>query len=298
MDEEERVSRIRISQGCMAGLLVTALLVVSNPPARAQDVPWGKLPNIEADKLTADVKNRSTRVMREENCYWECSSTIFQCVTAGIPSKTSLRLAGFIVREVIRGKPDKEIKQDLVDRAKSVHPFATATINTENASCLGPADAAVTVAAFSDFECPFCRLVSPILRNLASKLPKVRYCFKVFPVKGHGSQAVETSKMAVAADALGKFWEFHDVMYKNFENHSDSDIQGYVTGLGLEWDKFRKKTQDEHTTKVVSASKKEGLKLGVKATPTLYVNGKEYFGEKSEVEILDRLEEELDLLVH
>jgi len=235
--------------------------------------------------------------MKTENCYFECSSTVYQCVTAGVPARTALRIAGFITRLAIRGKPAKEIKQDLTDRARSVHPFKKVEINLGNAFCTGPTDAPVVVVTYADFDCPFCRVVSPILKKLVPSYDgKVTYCFKLFPVKGHGKLAVETSKAGVAADGQGKFWEFHDIMYKNYDKHSDSEIKGYVESLGMDWDKFVETRDEGRTRKLVGASKREGLKLGVKSTPTVFVNGKRYHGEKSNIELKDRIEEELDLV--
>ena len=278
-------------------IATVALLAAIGSDANAQEVKWDKLPNVELSKVDQDVKDRAVRLMKKESCYYECSDSVYDCVTASPPSKTSLRIAGFIVRQVVRGKPDKDISKDLMERARSVHPFKTAKISLDNAACLGDPKAAVKVVAFTDFECPFCRIVSPILRNLVPNYGgKVVYCFKFFPVKGHGPMAIETSKMGLAADKLGKFWEFHDVMYQNFEDHSDSDVEGYVRKIGLDWKAFMDIADAKETRKAVGASKREGLKLGVKSTPSVYINGKRYHAEKSEVEIKDRIEEELELV--
>ena len=263
--------------------------------AQIDSVPWSKLPNVEASQLDANAKERAVRVMKAENCYFECSSTVYQCVTAGAPVKTALRMAGLITRQAARGKPEKEIKQAVMNRAKSVHPFKTAQVNLDNAFCTGPKDAPVVVVAFADFDCPFCRIVSPILKKLALKDDGLTYCLKLFPVKGHGKLAIETSKAGVAADEQGKFWAFHDIMYENFESHSESDIKGYIGKLGMDYDRYVEKRDEARTKKLVVASKREGLQLGVKSTPSVYINGKRYHGEKSEIEFKDRIEEEQDL---
>jgi len=234
--------------------------------------------------------------MRTEQCYHGCEGTIFECIARAQPDRTALFAAGFIARQVARGKPDKEVSKALLDRARSVHPFKAAKLDFTTAVCLGDSSAPVVVAAFTDFECPFCRMVSPVLSKLATERKgKVTYCFKFFPVKGHGPLAVKTSKLGVAADVLGKFWLFHDVMYRNFEKHSDSDMAGYAKSLGLDWARMKEIAGAKETKKRVAKSKREGLKLGVKSTPTLYVNGKLYHGEKTEVELVDRIEEELML---
>jgi len=273
------------------------MLVFGASSALAQSVPWSKLPNVELGKVRDTDKARAKELMKSEKCYFECAGSVFECVTAAKPSATALRIAGFITRQVTRGKPDKDISKMLADRARSAHPFKTAKVTSSGAFCLGDPKAPVVVAAFTDFECPFCRIVSPILRKLADSLgDKVTYCYKPFPVKGHGALAVSTSKAAVAAFELGKFWEFHDVMYEEFEDHSDGDLKGYAARLGMDWGKFKEIRASKDTKSKVVASKREGLKLGVKSTPTIYINGKRYHGEKSEIELKDRIEEELELV--
>lgn len=269
---------------------------VLSGPVRAQEIPWSRLPNVDSSTVDEAVRQRAAAVMEKERCYFECPGTVLSCVKTASPAATSLRIAAFVVRQVVRGKSDKDIHNDVMDRARSVHPFKPAALDLKDTPCLGSVDAPVVIAAFADFDCPFCREVSPILRKIAEKYPgKVTYCLKLFPVKGHGAVAVETSKAGIAAFRLGKFWEFHDVMYRNFEKHADADILGYARELGLDVAKFSALRAEKATQDAVVASKKEGLMLGVKSTPSIYVNGKLYAGEKSAVELLDRIEEELDL---
>lgn len=284
----ERVRRL-----FLLSLLLCSLSLAG--AAIAQEVPWAKLHNVSGD-LSADVMARAVDLMKSEMCYHGCEGTIFDCVARDDPHPTALFAAGFVARQVARGKPNKEVSKDLLDRARSVHPFKRVELDMSTAVCLGDRKAPVVVAAFTDFECPFCRMVSPVLRRLAAERQgEVTYCYKFFPVKGHGPLAVKTSKLGVAADVLGKFWGFHDVMYGQFEKHSASDIAGYAKSLGLDWARMQEIAGTRETKARVTTAKREGLKLGVKSTPTIYVNGKLYHGEKSEVELVDRVEEELML---
>ncbi len=278
--------------------LFAALLALTVAlPVLAAEVPWTSLPNVEVSKLDDDIKARAISLMKEEACYHECEDTVFNCVTQSKPSDTALRAAGFITRQVIKGKPNTQIHSELMDRARSVHPFKTATFKGLRKSLMmGEAKAPVRIVVFADFDCPFCRVVSPMLRQMLPDFDgKVAYFFFFFPVKGHGPLAVETSRAGIAAADQKKFWEFHDIMYSNFEAHSESEIEGYAQKLGLDLERFKKVWHHDKTLEVVSASKKEGLRLGVKSTPTIYINGKRYFGEKTEVELRDRIEEEIAL---
>ena len=312
----KEMNQIRILCGLaeravLAALLCMGVVVTANPAkstaaepvfgrtaalAAEDSVPWAKLPNVDSAKLTDSVKTRAVKVMQAENCYFECSESIYACVVKAKPSATAIRAAGFVVRQVIRGKPDAQIHTELLERAKSVHPFKANTLAVDAAMCLGPDSAKVRVVAFADFDCPFCRILSPYIRSLAPQYgSKVQYCFKPFPVKGHGEVAVETSKAGLAAAHLGKFWEFHDALYKNFEKHSQAQVESYAQAAGLALAAFREARDGAAVLEAVGRHKRDGLKLGVKATPAIYVNGKLYSGEKTEVELKDRIEEELDI---
>jgi len=204
-------------------------------------------------------------------------------------------MAGFVVRQAMRGKSDEDVIKAFGQRAVSARPFKPASIDTVDAPCTGRSDAKVRIVAFADFECPYCRLISPILKKLAGRYgDRVSYCFKVFPVKGHGEAAVRTSKAAVAAHALGRFWELHDLMYSNFEAHSDAEVAGYAKSAGMDAAKFSEVRDAASTKDLVAGSKRDGLKLGVKSTPAIYFNGKLYQGDKTEAELQDRIEEELE----
>ena len=79
---------------------------------------------------------------------------------------------------------------------------------------------------------------------------------------------------ALAAGQQGKFWEFHDELYKNYNHLDDQKVNEIATQLGLDQTKF-----SEHRKSPVEAARirqdyEEGIRLGVRGTPTLYINGR------------------------
>ncbi len=275
-------------------LIVASLLTAA--PALA-DVPWGSLPGVDAAKVDAEVRDQAVALMRVENCYHECPDTVYACVTKAAPAKTALRMAGIIVRLLVDGKTGDEVSAELKNRAKSAHPFKKATLVLEGMPRLGPVDAKVTVVVFADFDCPYCRVVSPRLKEIRAALgDDVSVVFKLFPVKAHGSLAVETSKAGWAAQIGGCFWSLHDEMYANFDDHDDGDISRMGAKAGCDGAAFDAARKAKSTKDAVRKLKREGVKLGVKSTPTIYVNDKRYHGLKTAAELRDRLEEELDLV--
>ena len=114
----------------------------------------------------------------------------------------------------------------------------------------------------------------PQLEQLLDKYPNdVRLVFKNFPIRSH-KFAIQAAMAALAAGRQNKFWEFHDELFKNYNRLNDQKVQEIVTQLALDQKMF-----DEHRKSPVEAARirqdyEEGLKLGVRGTPTLFINGR------------------------
>jgi protein-disulfide isomerase len=114
----------------------------------------------------------------------------------------------------------------------------------------------------------------PQLEQLLEKYPAdVRVVFKNFPIRSH-KFAIKAAMAALAAGRQEKFWEFHDKLFENYNRLNDSKIQEISTELGLDQTKF-----NEHQKSPVEAARirkdyEEGIRLGVRGTPTVFINGK------------------------
>jgi protein-disulfide isomerase len=147
-------------------------------------------------------------------------------------------------------------------------------VDLANAPVRGDADAAVTIVAFSDFQCPFCNRVNPTLAKLLETYPgKVNVAFKHMPLRIH-PDAPAAHAAAVAAGNQGKFWEMHDKIFANQRDLKPETFQRYATELGLDRTKFDKDVADPATKERVDADMKEAEKLGVGGTPAFFINGK------------------------
>ena len=138
----------------------------------------------------------------------------------------------------------------------------------------GSSKAQVTIVAFSDFQCPFCSRVLPTLDKLIKDYPdKVRVFFKHNPLPFH-ADAPLASQAAVAAEAQGKFWQMHDILFKNQQNIKRPDLEKYAAEIGLDVAKFKKDIDAPATKKRVDDDLELGKKLGVQGTPNFFVNGR------------------------
>ena len=141
----------------------------------------------------------------------------------------------------------------------------------------GKADAAVTIEEFGDFQCPPCAMMSTELHKLEEEYgSRLRVIFHQFPLAMH-EHAREAALASEAAHEQGKFWEMHDVLYKEQTLWSKAPdvpalFAGYAKSLGLDVERFKKDLSEREVAERVEKDQKLGASRGVTSTPTLFVN--------------------------
>jgi protein-disulfide isomerase len=105
---------------------------------------------------------------------------------------------------------------------------------------------------------------------------RLRIIFHHFPLVMH-AHAREAALAAEAADMQGRFWEMHDLLYKEQAAWSKADnvpalFNSYAGTIGLDLDRFKKDLQNPEVAARVDADQKLGASRGVTSTPTLFVN--------------------------
>jgi protein-disulfide isomerase len=142
----------------------------------------------------------------------------------------------------------------------------------------GSKSAVVTIEEFGDFQCPPCSIMATNLKKIEEEYgTRLRLVFHHFPLVNH-IHARAAAAAAEAADLQGKFWEMHDVLYREQSLWSKADdvaplFAGYAQTIGVDIERFKKDVQDPAVTARVDADQKLGSSRGVTSTPTLFVNG-------------------------
>lgn len=156
----------------------------------------------------------------------------------------------------------------------------------------------VTVAEFGDFQCPACLTFEPFMRQLRLEYgSKVKIVFKHFPLKQAHPNAMPAAIAAEAAGKQGKFWQYHDTLYDNqnaWASLSDptAEFQKYAKKLKLDVELFKKDLKDKSLVDKVNSQEDEGIRVGVNATPTVFVNGT-YMGVPTYSELKKKVDEAL-----
>lgn len=144
----------------------------------------------------------------------------------------------------------------------------------------GNPEAPVTLEEFGDFQCPPCRTIATFLDDLARDYnPRLRIIFRNFPLAMH-KHAEQAALVAETAGLQGRFWEMHDVLYREQEVWSKTEdatelFNSYAGIIGLNLDQFKKDMEAGKAKERVDSDQERGISLGVKSTPTVFVNNRE-----------------------
>jgi protein-disulfide isomerase len=154
-------------------------------------------------------------------------------------------------------------------------PDRVHSIPVDRSPFRGPADAPVTIVEFSDYQCPFCARMEPlIMQVLAEYDGKARFVYKHLPLVSIHPQALPAARAAAAAQQQGKFWEMHELLFKNPRALQPDDLKSYARQIGLDVQRFEADMQAPESETLVREDMRVAQQLGVRGTPTLFVNGR------------------------
>jgi protein-disulfide isomerase len=138
----------------------------------------------------------------------------------------------------------------------------------------GSPDAPIRIVEYGDFECPYCKAAAPVLKELVDgsggRVALVWRHFPLFTVHAFALTA------ALAAEAAGpRFWQMHDLLFAHQDRLTDADLNLYgaeVGAVGVCGD-----AAQAHRA-AVEADYRSGAALGVRGTPTLFIDGERWTG--------------------
>ena len=143
----------------------------------------------------------------------------------------------------------------------------------------GAVEAPIALLEYGDYECPFCREVQPIVKEIQYRLgDDLCFAYRHFPlttVHPHAEHAVEAAE---AAGKQGRFWEMHETLFENQDALDDDSLARYAFALDLD----EVSLLQEITTGVYADRIREdfrtGVRAGVNGTPCFFINGQRYDG--------------------
>jgi protein-disulfide isomerase len=286
-----RAIRLRHARALLAALSLAATAcggaasAAGDPSQAQQDVD---LPGVDTREFTPREKHEfSGFVTQLASPCRAVAVPIAQCVIEKRACPACLPAAQTIAKAVREGMSRDQVESLYKERFDASTAKA---IPLDGSPVKGPDAATVTIVEFADFECPFCQRVAPELDALQEKhKDTVRLVYKFMPLTMHPHSEI-AARAAIAAQAQGKFWEMHHLLFANGEHLEESDVQRYAASIGLDLDRFRADEASPATKARIEADRKLGDKLSVKGTPTIFINGREY---DSKIDIDDWVDGEI-----
>jgi|SRR5271154_322626 len=144
----------------------------------------------------------------------------------------------------------------------------------------GSPSATIELLEYGDYQCPHCGYAFPIVKEIQRQLgDKLRFIFRNFPLRKIHPQAMSAAIAGEAAALQGKFWEMHEMLIENQRRLNHDSIIEYAESIGLDIDQFTKDIKSHVLEDKVMSDFQGGLRSGVNATPTFFVNGEKYDGD-------------------
>jgi protein-disulfide isomerase len=174
-------------------------------------------------------------------------------------------------------------------------PKSNIQVDVGAAPFKGNESAKVTIVEFSDFECPFCGKGADVVNQISKKYGnKVKIAFKQFPLQMHKNAPLTSeASMCVHEQNKDKFWKFHDIAFKNQDKLDAENLVKHAKTAGVDEKKFKECLDSHKYADYVQKDMAYGNKLGVRATPTFFVNGQLVSGAQDISVFSELIDEEL-----
>jgi protein-disulfide isomerase len=252
------------------------------PPSAAPAVADAELPGIDTSAFTPRERRELSEYARElpSPCA-EVAVPVAQCVAQQRPCRACIPAVKAIAQAVREGLAREQVLELYKER---FDPAASQAIPIDGSPSRGPEGGPVVLVEFADFECPFCQKLAPELDELwARHKDKVRFVYKFMPLSMH-PHGESAARAAIAAQLQGKFWEMHHQLFANGQHLEPADLDGYAKVIGLNVDRFRADLASPAVTARLEADRKLADRLGVKGTPSIYIDGRPYDARGTDME--------------
>lgn len=155
----------------------------------------------------------------------------------------------------------------------------------------GPATAAVTLVQYGDYECPYTRQSTTIVRAIQQQLgEQLRFVFRNFPLTEIHPHALHAALAAEAAATQGKFWKMHDCIFHHQHTLEDADLEQFAVAVGLDMPQYARDMADQRALARIEEDVEGGERSGVQGTPTFFINGVLYHGSWKQEALLAALQ--------
>ncbi len=272
-------------------------------------IMWKVLDGILADKLiaadaAANEKTKAEMVQIEVDSdlpqtpqesvvdtYYELNKTRFP----GARAVAIERVRKYLVERTRRNAYDAYIRR--LSKQYHVQTFLEplrVDVATAGYPAQGAAAAPVTIIEFSDFECPYCGNLFPVIKMVEKNYgDKVRIVYRQFPLPWVHPYALKAAEASLCANQQNRFWDFHDALFANQRELTVDALKKRAVDLKLDTAAFNACLDSGQQAKAVQKDVDEGNRIGVDGTPTAFINGRKLYGTQAYSDFKEIIDDEL-----
>ncbi len=212
------------------------------------------------------------------------------------PDESRLRLQLDLETQA-RMQKYKEALQLLTSKAKLDIRLKEPRLSESNVAytvSAGPTNAAVTITAFIDFQCPYCRQFHTVLKRILKAYPAdIRLIFRNLPLDIHADAAL-AGKASLCANEQNGFWKYYDALFA-VDDLTIESLKKLAVTQGFDLERFQECLTSDKTNTALRHDIEEAKHFGISATPALIVNGKLLIGAVSFEELKAVVDREIEL---
>jgi Na+/H+ antiporter NhaA len=186
-------------------------------------------------------------------------------------------LLGWAVFRLTALLPEPLRARALLGTAEAIIDLAV-PVDPERDHVRGADQALVTLVEYGDYECPFCGLAEPVIRELLADDGDLRYVWRHLPLTDVHPHALLAAEGAEAAARQGSFWPMHDQLLTHQDALTADDLLRYAAQLGLDTGRFTADLRRHAGEAKITEDVDSADLSGVTGTPTFFVNGKRHRG--------------------
>jgi predicted DsbA family dithiol-disulfide isomerase len=204
------------------------------------------------------------------------------------------------ISKILKQQQESNLKEAFLGRLEQEHHVVRLleplryNVSAAGRPSIGPAAAPVVLVEFSDFQCPYCKRFSATIKEVLKQYGnKVRLVFRQFPLTNIHANAQRAAEASLCADAQGRFWEMHDLLFENQNSLKDEDLKSRASKLGLDIAAFNACLDSKRYGAKIDEDMRSAAAVGVDGTPALFINGRFLYGSRPFEDIAEIIDQEL-----
>jgi protein-disulfide isomerase len=184
------------------------------------------------------------------------------------------------IKEYLKQRKAQSLRRELLNRLETEHKVnrfiqpLRFSVDAPGRPSSGQSSAPVTIVTFSDFQCPYCKEYTSVLKEAQKTYgDKLRIVFRQFPLTSIHANAQKAAEASLCAANQNKFWEMHDQLFQTQSLLNVKDLKGKAKDLGLDTAAFDACLDGGRSAALVHEDMVAGFRAGVEGTPSTFING-------------------------